>query len=45
VRLDVFNVLDSQRPISYVKEDVPLFGTVWGRQLPRQARVSAKLSF
>ena len=45
VRLDVFNVLDSQRPISYVKEDVPLFGTIWGRQQPRQARVSAKLSF
>jgi len=45
VRLDVFNVLDSQRPIAYVKEDVPLFGTVWGLQQPRQARVSAKISF
>jgi hypothetical protein len=45
VRLDVFNLLNSQRPISYVKEDISLFGTVWGRQQPRQARVSAKLKF
>ena len=45
VRLDVFNMFNSQIPISYVKEDVPIFGQVWGRQLPRQARVSAKLKF
>jgi hypothetical protein len=44
-RLDVFNLLDSQRPISYVKEDVPIFGEVWARQQPRQARISAKLKF
>jgi len=29
VRVDVFNVLDSQEPISYVKEDIPLFSQVW----------------
>jgi|GEM_PF-277561 len=45
VRLDVFNLLDSQTPVSYVKEDVPIFGSVWGRQQPRQARVSAKIKF
>lgn len=45
VRLDVFNVFDSQEPISYVKENVPIFGQVWGRQQPRQARVSANLRF
>jgi hypothetical protein len=45
VRLDVFNLLDSQRPISYVKEDVAIFGTIWARQQPRQARLSAKLKF
>ncbi len=45
VRLDVFNVLDSQRPVSYVKEDIGLFNQVWGRQLPRQARLSAKIKF
>jgi len=45
VRLDVFNVLDSQRPISFVKENIPLFGSIWGRQQPRQARLSAKIVF
>jgi hypothetical protein len=41
----VFNVLNSQVPIAYVKEDVSIFGSVWGRQQPRQARVSASLKF
>jgi hypothetical protein len=41
----MFNLLNSQRPISYVKEDVGIFGTVWGRQQSRQARISAKLKF
>lgn len=45
VRLDVFNVLDSQRPVSFVKEDIPLFGQTWGRQQPRQARVMVKIKF
>ena len=45
VRLDIFNILDSQRPISYVKEDTSLFGSIWGRQQPRQARLSAKIKF
>ncbi|MFH1946239.1 MAG: hypothetical protein ABIK95_11515, partial [Acidobacteriota bacterium] len=45
IRLDVFNVFDSQRPVSYVKEDIPLFGQVWGRQQPRQARVMVKIKF
>jgi len=45
LRLDVFNILNSQQPISYVKEDIGLFGQVWGRQQPRQARLSAKIVF
>jgi hypothetical protein len=45
LRLDVFNLLNSQRPISYVKEDIPIFGEVWGRQQPRQARILIKLSW
>jgi len=45
VRLDVFNLFNSQRPISYVKEAIPVFGAVWGRQQPRQVRVSAKVKF
>ncbi|NIN93162.1 hypothetical protein GTO36_09355, partial [bacterium] len=45
LRLDIFNVLDSQRPISYVKEDIPIFGEVWARQQPRQARVMLKIKW
>ena len=45
VRGDVFNILNSQAPIAYVKENIPIFGQIWGRQSPRQARVSAKLTF
>ena len=43
LRLDLLNLLNSQRPISYVKEDIPIFGQVWGRQQPRQARVMVRL--
>ena len=43
LRIDVFNVLNSQRPVSYVKENVPIFGAVWGRQQPRQARVVSRI--
>lgn len=43
VRLDLLNLFNSQRPISFVKEDIPLFGEVWGRQQPRQARVMVRL--
>jgi len=45
VRLDVFNLFNSQQPLSFVKENIPLFGEVWGRQQPRQARLSAKIKF
>jgi hypothetical protein len=42
LRLDVFNLLNSQVPVSYVKEDVPIFGSVWGRQNPRTARAQVR---
>lgn len=45
LRLDIFNLFNSQEPISYVKEDIPIFGQVWGRQQPRQARVMIRLKF
>jgi hypothetical protein len=45
LRLDVLNVLNSQEPVSYVKEDVSIFGSVWGRQNPRQARLMAKFKW
>jgi hypothetical protein len=43
LRFDVLNLLNSQEPISYVKEDIPIFGKVWAKQQPRQARVMIKL--
>jgi hypothetical protein len=43
LRFDLLNIFNSQKPISYVKEDIPIFGQVWGRQQPRQARVTIKL--
>jgi hypothetical protein len=45
IRADMFNLLNSQRPVSYVKEDIPVFGSVWGRQQPRQARVMLSFGF
>jgi len=45
LRLDIFNLLNSQKPISYVKEDIPIFGEVWGRQQPRQARLMIRIKW
>jgi hypothetical protein len=39
LRLDILNLFNSQKTISYVKEDIPIFGQVWARQQPRQARL------
>jgi hypothetical protein len=45
LRVDIFNIFDSQKPISFVKEDIPIFGHVWSRQQPRQARVTIKIKW
>lgn len=45
IRVDVFNLFDSQTAISYIKENIPIFGQIWGRQQPRQARVMIKIKF
>jgi len=45
LRFDVLNLLNSQRPISYVKEDIPIFGEVWAKQQPRQARLTVRLKW
>lgn len=45
LRVDIFNLFNSQKPISYVKEDIPIFGQVWARQAPRKARLSLKISW
>lgn len=45
LRLNIFNLLNSQRPISFVKADTALFGDVWGRQLPRWMQFQVTLKF
>jgi hypothetical protein len=43
--MNVYNLLNSQRPVSYMKEDNELFGQVWGRQLPRWLQFKMTLRF
>ncbi|MGB7296799.1 MAG: TonB-dependent receptor plug domain-containing protein [Candidatus Aminicenantales bacterium] len=43
--LNVYNLFNSQRPISFVKEDTELFGQVWGRQLPRWLQFKFTMRF
>jgi len=45
LRLDILNLLNSQKPVSYVKADTDIFGLVWGRQQPRQARLMVKIKW
>jgi hypothetical protein len=43
--INAYNVLNSQRPVSYAKRDNELFGQVWARQLPRWVQAKATLKF
>ena len=43
--INAYNLLNSQRPVSFVKEDNSLFGQVWARQLPRWTQIKATLKF
>jgi hypothetical protein len=43
--LNIYNLFNGQRPVSFVKEDTELFGEVWGRQLPRWLQFKAALRF
>jgi len=45
VGVNAYNLLDSQRPVSFVKEDTELFGAVWARQLPRWVQFKIMLRF
>ena len=44
-RLNIFNLLNSQKPVSFVKADTALFGEVWARQLPRWLQFQVTLKF
>lgn len=43
--VNVYNLLNSQQPVSYIKEDTELFGQVWARQLPRWVQLKVSLRF
>jgi hypothetical protein len=43
--LNVYNLFNSQRPISFIKGDADLFGQVWGRQMPCWLQLKAALRF
>jgi len=43
--INVYNLLNSQRPVSFLKEDTSLFGQVWGRQLPRWLQLKVTMRF
>lgn len=43
--VNVYNLMNSQRPVSFVKEDNSLFGQVWARQLPRWTQIKATIRF
>ena len=45
VGMNAYNLLNSQRPVSFIKEDTALFGQVWARQLPRWVQFKAALRF
>jgi hypothetical protein len=40
-----YNVMNSQRPVSFVKNDNAQFGQVWARQLPRWIQIKATVRF
>jgi hypothetical protein len=43
--VNVYNLFNSQQPVSYVKEDTDLFGQVWARQLPLWVQLKLGLRF
>jgi hypothetical protein len=45
IGLNIYNLFNSQKPVSYIKWDTELFGQIWGRQLPRWMQIKATLRF
>jgi len=43
--VNVYNLMNSQRPVSFVQEDNSLFGQIWARQMPRWTQIKTSLRF
>jgi hypothetical protein len=43
--INVYNLLNSQQPVAFTKEDNGLFGQVWTRQQPRWTQIKVTLKF
>jgi hypothetical protein len=43
--INAYNILNSQQPVSYAKQDNELFGQVWARQLPRWVQLKFLFRF
>jgi hypothetical protein len=43
--VNAYNLLNSQRPVSFAKEENVLFGQVWARQMPRWVQIKFSLKF
>lgn len=43
--MNLYNLLNSQRPVSFMKENNELFGKVWGRQLPGWMQFKVTMRF
>ena len=43
--VNVYNLLNSQRPVAFVRQDTELFGQVWARQLPRWLQLKLMVRF
>jgi hypothetical protein len=43
--VNAYNIFNSQRPVSFVRNDDSLFEQVWARQLPRWVQIKASLRF
>jgi len=43
--VNAYNLLNNQRPVSFIKADTEVFGQVWARRLPRWIQFKAALRF
>lgn len=43
--VNAYNLLNSQKPVSFIQEDNEIFGEVWARQLPRWVQLKVAFKF